>query len=596
MKKFIITLVVILAIAGSVGAYLYTRPGPEPKVSTAAVSRGDIIEAVGATGTLDAVTSVNVGSQVSGIIKELGADFNSIVKKGDVILRIDPDAIQTQLEQSKANLVRAQADVERLKVTLEDTRVKLTRSRELFAKKLVTQADLDTAEVNVKAAEAQLRSSQASLAQAQAQVNQQEVNLAHTVITAPIDGIVVQRAVDVGQTVQANFQSPTLFIIAADLTKMKCTANIDESDVGRIRPGQHVTFRVDAYPNETFQGTVVQVRLQPIVVQNVVTYGTVIEVPNPDLKLKPGMTANVQIEIAKKSNVLRVPNAAVRFRPSADIFAALNQPVPAELQRGMPGQGGRGGRGMGDMAGALPGTPGNSATPAPAAAAPPAGQGRAAQAPAASGQPGTARTSQPAAGGGAFQRGGGDRPQGVGGERPQGMGGGEGRGFGGGRGFDPNDPERRARMLERFQQMPEAERAQFLARMKERGVDVSLFTAAGGAKAAAKPMGNDTGALTARGAQTIDSLFGALPPRISFGRAWVFTPGTKELKSLRLRLGITDGQFTEILDGELKEGQELVTGILIGGESTNRTGTNNQSPLMQQRGPMGPGGFGGGRH
>ncbi len=300
MKKLIITLVVIAAIAASVGGYYYTRPGPEPKITTAAVTRGDVIESVGATGTFEAVTSVTVGSQVSGTIQEWTADFNSIVKKGQVIARIDPSLLQTQLEQSQANLVRAQADVERLKVSVEDAKAKLVRADGLFKRQLLTQADLETAQVNVKSTDAQLKSSQAALTQAQASVNQNQVNLEHTIITAPIDGIVVSRNIDVGQTVAASFNAPTLFIIAADLTKMKCTANIDESDVGRIRTGQRVRFRVDAYPTEKFTGTVAQVRLQPVVVQNVVTYGTVIEVPNPEFKLKPGMTANVTIEIVEE--------------------------------------------------------------------------------------------------------------------------------------------------------------------------------------------------------------------------------------------------------------------------------------------------------
>src|SRR4029079_1025709 len=182
--------------------------------------------------------------------------------------------------------------------------------------------------------------------QSQAQVNQNQVNLDHTVIVAPIDGIVTQRSVDVGRTVAASMQAPTLFIIAADLTKMQVNANIDEADVGRIRPGEHVTFKVDAYPTDTFEGTVSQIRLQPVVVQNVTTYGTVIDVPNAQLKLKPGMTANVKVEIAKKTDVVRVPNAALRFRAQTDMFAALNQTVPPEaLNTG--GRGGRGGQGQG---------------------------------------------------------------------------------------------------------------------------------------------------------------------------------------------------------------------------------------------------------
>lgn len=600
MKKLIITLAVIAAIAASVGGYYYTRPGPEPKVSTAAVSRGDIVETVGATGTFEAITSVTVGSQVSGTIQEWTADFNSIVKKGQVIARLDPSLIQTQLEQSQANLVRAQADVQRLEVSLEDAKTKLTRARGLFERQLLTQADLDTAEVNVKSTAAQLRSSRASLTQAEAAVNQNKVNIEHTIITAPIDGIVVSRNIDVGQTVAASFNAPTLFVIAADLTKMKCTANIDESDVGRIRTGQHVRFRVDAYPTEEFSGTVSQVRLQPVVVQNVVTYGTVIEVPNPEFKLKPGMTANVTIEVAKKGDVVRVPNAAIRFRPSQEIFAALGQPVPPELQRGAGGRMAGGlGRGQGlrtEQGAPAQGTQAGGAGASPSQGAATQGTARRQAAGAASPRqaPGAGRMAQGQAGmtGGAFERGGGDRPQG----QWQGQNGGapgQGRGVGGG--FNPNDPERRARMMQRMQQMSPEEREQFIARLKERGITLDLPGAdtKGRAPRGEKPA--ESG-LAAAGAQTIDSLFGPLPPRVSFGRAWVYTPATKQLKAMRLRLGITDGTWTELLDGELQPGQELVTGIIIGDEGTNTRGSNNASPLMQQRGgPMGPPGGMGGR-
>src|SRR5262249_14809584 len=236
---------------------------------------------------------------------------------------------------------------------------------------LLPQSDLDSAKIAVDSAQASLAAQQATVSQAtasvsmaQASVNQNQVNLDHTIITAPIDGIVTQRSVDVGQTVAASMQAPTLFVLAADLTKMQVNANIDEADVGRIRPGQHVTFRVDAYPTETFEGTVSQIRLQPVVVQNVTTYGTVIDVPNNQLKLKPGMTANVKVEISKRTDVLRVPNAALRFRPASEVFASLNQEVPPEIQ--FAGRGGRGGRGAqgGNSAGSN-----NSAASTPAGAA-----------------------------------------------------------------------------------------------------------------------------------------------------------------------------------------------------------------------------------
>ena len=346
MKKFIITLIVLGAIAGSAGAYYkYRTPAEEVKISTLAVARGDIIESVGATGTLQAVTTVQVGSQVSGNIKALYADFNSIVKKGQIVAELDPSLLQTQIEQARANLIRSQADLDRLKVSLDDARIKLKRTESLAARKLVSPQDLETAQVAVRSAEAQIKSSEASLSQSKASLNQNEVNLQHTVIEAPIDGIVISRNVDVGQTVAASMNAPTLFIIAEDLTKMQVNANVDESDVGRIRAGQVVKFRVDAYPLEEFTGAVSQVRLQPIVTQNVVTYATVIDVPNAQLKLKPGMTAKVTIEIARRNDVVRVPNAALRFRPNADTFAALNQPVPPEMQRGAGGgrMGGPGG-------------------------------------------------------------------------------------------------------------------------------------------------------------------------------------------------------------------------------------------------------------
>ena len=301
MKKFIITLIVLGAIAGSVGAYYkYRAPGEEVKISKLAVARGDVIESVGATGTLQAVKTVQVGSQVSGNIKALYADFNSIVKKGQVVAELDPSLLQTQIEQARANVIRAQADLDRLKVSLDDAKVKLKRSESLAARKLVAPQELESAQVAVRSAEASIKSSEASLTQSRASLNQNEVNLQHTVIEAPIDGIVISRNVDVGQTVAASMNAPTLFIIAEDLTKMQVNANVDESDVGRIRAGQVVKFRVDAYPLEEFTGTVSQVRLQPIVTQNVVTYATVIDVPNQQLKLKPGMTANVTIEIARR--------------------------------------------------------------------------------------------------------------------------------------------------------------------------------------------------------------------------------------------------------------------------------------------------------
>ncbi len=334
MKKAVAVVVLLAAGIGSYG-YFGSRAGEfVPEVRTVTVTVGDVVDTVVATGALEAVTTVQVGSQVSGIIRDLYVDYNSIVRAGDVIMRLDPSLFQTQTEQARANLLRAEADVERLEVAADDARAQLARSVDLAARELISTTELEAAQVAVRAADAELKSAAAQVVQAQASLKQHEVNLEHTVIRAPIDGIVISRLVDVGQTVAASLQAPELFVIAADLTKMRVIANVDESDVGRIRPRQRVTFTVDAYPADEFAGEVSQIRLEPVVQQNVVTYATVIDAPNPDLKLKPGMTATITLEIARRENVRKVPNAALRFRPTPGTFAALNQDVPPGLRAG----------------------------------------------------------------------------------------------------------------------------------------------------------------------------------------------------------------------------------------------------------------------
>ena len=311
--------------------YAGRRSQPAPTVATAAVTRGDVIETVDATGTLQAVTTVQVGTQVSGTIKALRADFNTRVRQGQVVAELEPSLFDTQVEQARASLTRVEADVRRAEVQLEDAEQKLKRARELASRELIAASDLEAAEVNARVADAALRGAQAQVVQARASVHQTEVNLAHTISPAPIDGIVISRNVDVGQTVAASMQAPTLFVIARDLREMQVEASIAESDIGRIRTGQSVTFRVDAYPTEAFAGHVSQVRLQPVVEQNVVSYVTVIDVPNPDLRLKPGMTANVTVEVARAANVLRVPSGALRVRPSTEVLAALGQEPAASV-------------------------------------------------------------------------------------------------------------------------------------------------------------------------------------------------------------------------------------------------------------------------
>jgi HlyD family secretion protein len=326
MKRILLVIAAVVVVTASVAAYYGVNRAPDaPALTVARVTRGDVVQTVDATGTLQAVTTVQVGSQVSGTIKALRADFNSRVRKGQIIAELDPSLLQAQVEQAQAALVRSQAEVDRARILADDSQVKVTRARELFAAQLIPRVDLETAESAVREAEASIKAADAQVVQARASLNQNQVNLAHAIIRAPIDGIVVSRNVDVGQTVAASMSAPTLFVIAQDLTRMQVSASVDESDIGRIQSGQDVRFQVDAYPGETFSGRVTQVRLNAVVEQNVVSYVTVIDVPNPDLKLKPGMTANVTIEIQKAADVLRVPSAALRFVPTHEQLTSLGQ-------------------------------------------------------------------------------------------------------------------------------------------------------------------------------------------------------------------------------------------------------------------------------
>ena len=318
-----------MVAGGTAGAYYWKgRAQDGPAVVTAPATRGDVVESVDATGTLEAVTTVQVGTQVSGTIKALYADFNAQVRRGQVVAELEPSLFQTQVEQARASLVRLEAEAKRAVVQSDDAQLKLTRARELSRRQLIPASDLETAESTARAAAAAVESARAQVVQARASLNQTEVNLGHTIIRAPIDGVVISRNVDVGQTVAASMQAPTLFVIAQDLAKMRVNAHVAESDIGRIAPGQPVTFRVDAYSGTVFTGTVSLVRLAAVVEQNVVSYVTTIDVPNPDLRLKPGMTANVTIEVKRAAGVLRVPNAALRVRPTPEIFAALGQAAP----------------------------------------------------------------------------------------------------------------------------------------------------------------------------------------------------------------------------------------------------------------------------
>ncbi|HZN52487.1 MAG TPA: efflux RND transporter periplasmic adaptor subunit [Methylomirabilota bacterium] len=384
--------VVSLLAGGAVLGYLYTQSrGSAPKYRTAAVERGPLTAAVSATGSLNAVVVVQVGSQVSGQIKELKVDFNSIVKRNQVIARIDPDIFEAKVNQATADVDSAraavlnqEAQVERARADVDNARAALVeakaftakaqvqsvdakrdydRKTELFARQLIANSDLDTSQATydaavaqldstrareqalgsgIQSAVAQLRVAQAALESARAQVKQKDaalkqaqVDLDHTTILAPVDGVVVSRQVDVGQTVAASLQAPVLFTIAQDLTRMQVETSVDEADIGRLKLDDRATFTVDAFPGDMFTGTVTQIRKAPQVVQNVVTYTVIVGVDNPSGKLMPGMTANVKLVVAQKPSALKVPNAALRFRP-----AGVDAATPTTAEPGAAASGG----------------------------------------------------------------------------------------------------------------------------------------------------------------------------------------------------------------------------------------------------------------
>lgn len=309
-KLLLIVGAVSIGIIAVVAFVLLRGKSNEVSYKTEKAARGDVVETVTASGTVNAVTTVLVGTQVSGTIKNLYVDYNSKVKKGQLLAQIDPVLLEAQVEQARANLLKLEAN------TLDARRTR-DRNKQLFERNLIARSDYETAEANYDAFVAQVNAAKASLRSAQA-------NLQYTRILSPVDGIVISRAVDVGQTVAASFQTPTLFTIAQDLTKMQVDTTVNEADIGRVKEGQEAEFTVDAYPNATFKGTVFQVRNAPVTVQNVVTYTVVIQVDNKDLRLKPGMTANASITTAMKKDVLRVQNAALRVR-IADKSASSQQ-------------------------------------------------------------------------------------------------------------------------------------------------------------------------------------------------------------------------------------------------------------------------------
>jgi HlyD family secretion protein len=357
-----VSALVLGLIAGGVTWRVLRRP-PPLQYQTAAVAKGPVVAKVTATGILSAVVTVQVGAQVSGRISKLYADYNSTVKKNQLIAEIDPALFEANLEQAKANVLQADGQLKQAQANVLAAQRAYDRDKPLRAGNLIAQADMDIAETTLDAAKAAVVAAKGNLAQAKAQLSQSQVNLTYTKILSPIDGTVISRSVDVGQTVAASLSAPVIFTLAGDLQKMQVDTSVAEADVGKLAAGMEASFVVDAFPDERFKGVIRQIRNSPQTQQNVVTYDAVIDVNNPDLKLRPGMTANTTVVYADRQDVLKVPNAALRFRPTPEMLAALGRSSagPGRVA-GRDGAGGAGGAGGGAAArgGATGNGPGRS--------------------------------------------------------------------------------------------------------------------------------------------------------------------------------------------------------------------------------------------
>ncbi len=331
LGRAVLWLAIVAAICGAATLVYYRRAHAAPSVAyeTTPADRGTVVAKVTATGNLSALLTVQVGSQVSGRVQELFVDYNSPVKKGQTIAKLDPLLFQAAVEQTKALVLSAQSNIAKDKAQDVNMKIAFDRAVKLRDAQVIAQADFDTAKANYDAADAQVAADQSNLESANAALHQAELNLGYTTIVSPIDGIVISRNVDVGQTVAASFQAPTLFVIANDLRHMQVDTNVGEADVGRLTAGMPATFTVDAYPSKPFTGKLRQIRNASQTVQNVVTYDAVIDVENPNLLLKPGMTANVSFVVEQKNNVVRLRNSALRFAPDPKLLAQIGVASPA---------------------------------------------------------------------------------------------------------------------------------------------------------------------------------------------------------------------------------------------------------------------------
>lgn len=458
MKKLVGFVILLLAAGGGWGYYVkYGTPPEKPQVLTAAVSQGDLVEAVVATGSLDPVRRYDIGSQVSGEVKAIYVDYNSIVKKGQLLAEIDPSLLQVQVDVQQANIDRQLTDIESQKIQLDDQKKQVDRAKSLFERGLENEQDFEAAELDIKTREAAIVSAEKSLVQARANLESAKLNVSYTRITAPADGVIVERKVDVGQTVQSSMQVASFFVLATPLDNLKLTADVDEADIGKVRPGMEVRFTVDTYGQQQFRGTVDTVRLNATTTNNVVTYPVWITVPNPGLKLRPSMTASLRVILSTASNVVRIPNTTLRFRPNAEIYAALGiAPPQADPARRVvdPGAG-------------APETKTNAKTGRPATAPPPVNQN----------------------------------------------------------------------------------------------------------------------------ADKIDELWAPIVAAGTTGTVWTWDDAKKDLKQIQVRLGVTDGTFTQLISGDVNVGDQLVTSVILPASLRPKATVN---PLMNQPQRGGYGGPGGG--
>jgi HlyD family secretion protein len=580
MKK-LIPILVLLAAAGGGGYYYYTTQQvvEPPQVSRATIAAGNITEQVQATGTLESIRLVQVGSQVSGVVQGIFADFNQIVRRGQLIAKIDPQLLQVQVDLQMANVARQEGEIAIQEVQLIDAIRNRDRTKQLFDKQLANATQVETADLTVKQRQTSLDSARKQLLTTQANLNQARLNVSYTDIFATIDGVVVNRFVDVGQTVQASMTTPQFFTIATDLRTLKLTAGVDEADIGKIRPDMRVLFTVESYPGVNFEGVVDAVRLNATNQNNVVTYPVWISVPNPDLRLRPSMTANVRIIIQTANNVVRIPSQALRFRPTNDMYTALGLTPPAQPQGGRLA--GAGSNDAGPTANGGQGRRQGGATTAgaPTAAQPQVQAGRqgAGQA-----QPGSGR--QP--GGDAAQAGGGQDRGGQG----QGQAGPGGQGRGGGRGADMANmtPEERQRMMDQFGARGGRGGQGQGGQGGGQGRGGQGGAQGGGRGGRGQQPANANVAPVELTAQTIDEMFAPMESRTTRGQVWTWDETKKELKSIPVVTGLTDGQFSQLISGEVKVGDQIVTNITIPLTAAQRA-QQNQSIFGQQGGR----GFGG---